>query len=103
MACYDFDYALQMLCQAIDYAEIDHDFTPLRLWANEVEQSGHAMRAMDARLNGSDGQDFLLTTLQSVATGALSPEEAGHRTRRWLTSGQMQKADAEFVEQYQFA
>ena len=39
MACYDFDYAMQMLRQSINLAEIEHDFVPLRKWANEVEQS----------------------------------------------------------------
>jgi hypothetical protein len=34
MACYDMDYALQRLRDAIDFAEIEHDFVPLRKWAN---------------------------------------------------------------------
>ena len=51
MACYDFDYAIQLLRQAIDFAEIEHDFVPLRKWVNEVEQSGHELEAMDGRLN----------------------------------------------------
>ena len=103
MACYDFDYAMQMLRQAIDFAEIEHDFVPLRKWANEVEQSGHEMEAIEARLNHPAGQDFLLATLQSVAAGSLSPEEALRRIRLWLNSGQMQEAEAELVTQYQFA
>ena len=41
MACYDFDYAIRSLRQAIDFAEIEHDFIPLRKWANQVEHSGN--------------------------------------------------------------
>jgi hypothetical protein len=37
MACYDFDYVIRSLSQAIDFAEIEHDFIPHRKWANEVE------------------------------------------------------------------
>ena len=46
MACYDFDYAMQMLRQSIDFAEIEHDFVPLRKWANEVEKSGRGMKLL---------------------------------------------------------
>jgi hypothetical protein len=42
MACYDFDYAIRSLRQAIVFAEIEHDFIPLRKWANEVEHPGNA-------------------------------------------------------------
>jgi hypothetical protein len=103
MACYDFDYAIKMLRQAIDYAEIDHDFTPLRLWANEVKLSGHTIGAMDARLNGQTGLEFLQATLQSVATGTLAPEEVEHRIRYWLNSGKIQNDDAEPINQFQIA
>jgi hypothetical protein len=41
MAFYDFDYAMQILRQAIDFAEIEHDFVPLRKWVNEVARSDH--------------------------------------------------------------
>ena len=51
MTSYDFDYAILLLRQAIDFAEIEHDFVPLRKWVNEVEQSGHEMGAVDGRLN----------------------------------------------------
>jgi hypothetical protein len=76
MACYDFDYAIQRLRQAIDFAEIEHDFVPLRKWVNEVEQSGHGLEAIETRLNLPTGQDVLLANLQSVAAGAVTPEEA---------------------------
>jgi hypothetical protein len=36
MACHDFNYAILLLRQAIDFAEIKHDFVPLRKWVNEV-------------------------------------------------------------------
>lgn len=42
LACYDFDYVIHSLSQAIDFAEFEHDFIPLRMWANEVEHSGNA-------------------------------------------------------------
>ena len=51
MASYDFDYAMLILRQAVDFAEIEHDFVPLRKLVNEVEQSGHDLVAMDGRLN----------------------------------------------------
>jgi hypothetical protein len=41
IACYDFDSAIRSLLQAIDFAEIEHDFIPQRKWANEVEHSGN--------------------------------------------------------------
>jgi hypothetical protein len=30
MACYNFDNAILLLRQAVDFAEIEHDFVPLR-------------------------------------------------------------------------
>jgi hypothetical protein len=39
MASYEFDYAIHLLRQAIDFAEIERDFVPLRKLANEVELS----------------------------------------------------------------
>ncbi len=103
MACYDFDYAIKILRQSIDYAEIGHNFIPLRNWANEVEQSGCEMKAFETRLNYPAGRDFLLTTLQSVAAGSLSSEEALQHIRLWLNSGQMQNVDAELTWQFQLA
>jgi hypothetical protein len=70
---------------------------------NEVEQSGHKMGAMDGRLNLSTGQDILMATLQSVAAGSVSPEEALLRIRHWLNSGQLQVVETELKPQYQFA
>ena len=99
--CYDFDYTILILRQAIDVAEIEHDFVPLRKWVNEVELSGHDMGAMDGRLNLQAGQDFLMATLQSVADGSASPEEALLRIRRWLNSGQVQAVEIELAKQYQ--
>lgn len=40
---YSIDYAIKMLRQAIDFAESDGDFAPLRKWANEVELSARAI------------------------------------------------------------
>jgi hypothetical protein len=101
MACYDMDYALQRLRDAIDFAEIEHDFVLLRKWVNEVVLSGHEMGAIQARQNNPAQQNFLHTTLQSVATGLLSSEEANRRIRLWLKGGPLQ--DAELTQQYQFA
>jgi len=33
MACYDFDYAMLILRQSIDLGGDEHDFVPLRKWA----------------------------------------------------------------------
>ena len=43
MAYDDFDYAIRSLRQVIDFAETEHDLTPLRKWANEVEHSVHEL------------------------------------------------------------
>lgn len=99
MACYDFEYAMQMLCQSIDFAETEHDFVPLRKWANEVEQSGCEIKAIEYPA----GQDVLLATLQLVAAGSLSPEEAGQRIRLWLNHNQEQDQRVVLIKQYQFA
>ena len=103
MTSYDFDYTILILHQAIDFAEIEHDFVPLRKWVNEVVQSGHDIRAMDGRLNIPLGQDVLMVILQSVAAGSVSPEEALLCIRRWLNSGQVQAVETELTKQYQFA
>jgi len=103
MASYDFDYAIESLRQAVDFAEIEHDFVPLRKMVNDVEQSGHDLGAMDGRLNHSSGQEVLMRTLQSVATGSVTPEEALLSIRRWLNSGRAQGAESELAQQYQFA
>ena len=76
LANYDFDYGILLLRQAIDFTEIEHDFVPLRKRVYEVEQSGHGLEAIETRLNQPAGQDVLVATLQSVATGMVSPEEA---------------------------
>ncbi len=103
MACYDFDYAIQLLRQAIDFAEIERDFIPLRKWANEVEASGHELDVMDWRLNFPANQNILMTILQSVAAGSVSPEAALLHIRRWLANGQVQAVEAELTRQYHFA
>jgi hypothetical protein len=103
MTNYDFDYTIQILRQAIDFAEIEHDFVPLRKWVNKVEQSGHEIGAVENRLNRSTGQEVLIRTLQSVATEGVSPEEALRQMRRWLNSGQLQAVETELTHQYQFA
>ena len=101
--CYDFDYAIQLLRQAIDFAEVERNFVPLRKWVNEVEQSGHEMGAVDGRLNLPAGQDVLLATITSVASRAVSPDEALLRIRRWLNSSEVQAVEMELTHQYQFA
>ena len=103
MACYDFDYAMQILSQAIDFAEIEHDFIPLQKWVNEVEEVGHEMGAVDGRLNLPAGQDVLMATLHSIGAGSVSPEEALLRIRRWLNNGQVQAVETEPTHQYEFA
>jgi hypothetical protein len=103
MASYDFDYQMLILRQATDFAEIERDFVPLRKLVNEVEQAGHELGVMDGRLNLPVGRDILMATLQSVAAGAVSPDEALLRIRRWLNSGQAQEVEAELTQQYQFA
>jgi hypothetical protein len=102
MACYDFDYAVQLLRQAVDFAEIEHDFAPLRKWVNDVEQSGHETESIDARLNLPAGQDIIMATLQSVASGSLSPEKASQCIRLWLNHDQEQDQRVELTKQYQF-
>ena len=103
MASYDFDYTILILHQAIDFAEIDGDFAPLRKCVNEVEESGHEIGAMDDRLNHPAGQEILMTIMQSAAAGKISPREALLRIRRWLNNGQMQAVDTELTHQYQLA
>jgi hypothetical protein len=44
-----------------------------------------------------------MATLQSVADGLVSPEEALLRTRRWLNCGEVQMVETERTKQYQFA
>jgi hypothetical protein len=61
------------------------------------------LEVIEARLNRPTGQDFLLVTLQSLAAGMLSPEEAGRRICLWLNNGQKQDQDAGIAKQYQFA
>ena len=103
MACYDFEYAMQMLRQSIEFAEIDHDFVPLRKWVNEVDESCHGLEAIETRLNQPAGQNVLIATLQSAAAGKISPREALLRIRRWLNSGQVQVVETELTHQYEFA
>lgn len=100
MACYDFDYAILLLRQAVDFAEIEHDFVPLRKWANEVEQSGCEIKSVGIGLNHPAGQNVLLATLQAIAIGSLPPEEAIPRTSIWLESGKKQEVEAELGTQY---
>ena len=103
MSSYDFDYTIVLLRQAVDFAEIERDFVPLRKWVNEVEQSGHEMEAMDGRLNLPAGQEVILATMRSVASGTVSPEDALLSIRRWLNCGELQVVAAEFTHQEQFA
>jgi hypothetical protein len=50
MTSCDFDFAIRSLRQKIDFVEIEHDFIPLRIRVNEVNQSGHELEEMDNRL-----------------------------------------------------
>jgi hypothetical protein len=102
MGCYDFEYAMRMLCQSIDFAETEHDFVPLRKWAVEVEESCYGMNEIVTRLNHPVDQNVLLTTLQLVAAGSLSPEEASQRIRLWLNHGQEQDRQVGLTKQYQY-
>lgn len=103
MASYDFDYTIELLRQAIDFAEIERDFVPLRKWVNEVEQSGHDLGVMEDRLNLPAGQDVLLAVLRSVADGSVSPEEAILSIRRWINSGQVAVIETEITPVYQLS
>jgi hypothetical protein len=103
MASYDFDYAIQLLRQAVDFAETERNFTPLRKWVNEVEQSGLEMGALDGRLNLPAGGDVLLATITSVAAGVVTPDEALTHIRRWLNCGEVQAVEIRFAPQHQFA
>jgi len=103
MACYDFDYAIQMLHQAIDFAEIEHDFVPLRKWVNEVERSGKELEAIENRLGLPTGQGVLLAILQSVSEGATLPVDAAEQIGLWMMNGQMPVPKVETVPQLQFA
>lgn len=100
MTCYNFDYAMQMLRQAINFAETEQDFVALRRWANEIEESCHGLEAIETRLNRSSGQDFLLITLQSVADSVFSPEDASTRICLWLNNGLQQDQDSGITKQY---
>jgi hypothetical protein len=103
MASYDFEYAIESLRQAVDFAELERDFVPLRKSVNEVELSGHDLGAMDDRLNLPAGRDVLIAILQQIAAGSVSPDEALLHLRRWLNSGQMSEVEAELTPQIQFA
>ena len=103
MTSYDFDYAIQLLRQAIDFAEVEDDFVLLRKWANEVERSGQELEAIEGRLNLPAGQQVLLSMLKSVSNGTLSPEEAFQKVRHWLADGQVPNPKTEPVPQYEFA
>jgi hypothetical protein len=92
-----------MLRQAIDFAEIERDFVPLRKWANEVEASGHELDMMDWKLNFPANQKVLMKILQSVAAGSVPSEAALLQIRDWLNSGQMPEIEAELTQQYKVA
>ena len=73
------------LRQAIDFAEIEGDFVPLRKWAREVELSGHELEASETRIFSPSGQAYFADTLASVACGALTTEEGCQLLRSWVT------------------
>jgi hypothetical protein len=103
MACYDFEYAMLILRQAIDFAEIEHDFVPRRMWVNEVEQSDHDLGAMDGRLYLLASQDVLMAFLKLDASGAIPPEEVLRQIQLLLNSGRLTVVETELKPQYQFA
>jgi hypothetical protein len=45
----------------------------------------------------------LLSILNSVAAGSVSPEDALQQVRRWLNIGDTQALETELSHQYQFA
>ena len=69
-------------------------------WGNEVEKPGYKLEEMDSRLYLSVGQDVLLATLQTVASGALSPSDSLLLISRWLNCGQVQAFETELKKQY---
>ncbi len=42
---YDFNHAVNMLKQAVDFAEAEGDFTQARVWAGRVEEAGNELKA----------------------------------------------------------
>jgi hypothetical protein len=93
MACYDIDYALLRLRQAIDFAEMEQDYMPARLWAHRLEQSIDELKVVEARLNDTAQQNILLAALRSTAACGLSPDEARQCIRIWLNTGQTQEIE----------
>ena len=101
MACYDFDYAIRSLRQAIDFAEIEDDYVPLRKWAREVELSGHELETSETRFFSPSGQAYFADTLASIACGALTPEEGCQLLRNWITANHVLSKPVEASPHYQ--
>jgi|GEM_PF-3740117 len=86
MTIFDFAFTIELLRQAIDFAEIECDFIPLRKWENEFEQSRHDLGAMDGRLN--------------LPVGSFSFGDALLQVRCRLNIGDTQALETEFSYQY---
>ena len=69
-ATYEFEYAMQRLRDAIDYAQTDGDFQQARIWSNHVEAAYNADIASEQELtrNANEGAKLM----HSLATGGES-------------------------------
>ncbi len=103
MATQDFAYIVWMLRQAIDFAEMEQDFVPLRKWANKVERTGQEFEALENRLTLPAGENVLMNTLRAVSMGQIKPEEAIQQVQHWLANGEIPIPKTEAVSQYEFA
>jgi hypothetical protein len=102
MASYDFDYTILKLRQAVDFAEVEHDFIPLRKLVNEVERSGQKLEAKESSVTSISGSEILLSILKEVSTGALFPEEAVQQIQGWLERNQAPVSKTGVFPSYQF-
>jgi hypothetical protein len=102
MASYDFDYTILKLRQAVDFAELENDFVPLRKWTSEVEYSWQELEAIESSFTSTSGSEILLSILKEVSTGALLPEEAVQQIQGWLERNQVPVSKTEVFPSYQF-
>jgi pantothenate kinase len=103
MAGYDFDYAIESLRQAVDFAEVERDFVPLRKLVNEVERSGQELEAIENSFTSTSGSEILLSILKEVSTGLMLPDEAVKQIESWLQNGQAPASKTEVIPGYQLA
>ena len=69
-ATYEFEYAMQRLRDAIDYAQTDGDFQQARIWSNHVEKAYNADIASEQELTANANEGAKL--MHSLATGGES-------------------------------